>query len=147
MPSDLNLKDEDELKRYLNTTFSLNLTGTSKECLPFLTNPKSRSLVESALHFRSLQKPNNDIERYMALVGDDDRAHGSVDQLGTKTGRITFGLQTVMKEGPMRTFLRPEPGYKFVIADYSQFEVRVLTGLSKDNPWTSLRMTKISFQR
>jgi DNA polymerase I-like protein with 3'-5' exonuclease and polymerase domains len=131
-PAGVNWKDEDELKRYMNTTFSLNLTGTGKECPSSITDPNARSLMESVLHFRSLEKTNTDIERYLALVGKDDRIHDSNDQLGTKTGRITLGLQTVRKDGPMRSFFRAAEGYKFVIADYSQFEVRVLTGLSRD---------------
>ena len=55
-----------------------------------------------------------------------------IDQLGTKTGRITRELQTVKKDGPIRSFFRAAEEYRFVIADYSQFEVRVLTGLSRD---------------
>jgi DNA polymerase I-like protein with 3'-5' exonuclease and polymerase domains len=132
LPADFNWKDQDELKRYLNTTFSLSLTGTGKECLPLITHAEARSIMESVLRYRSLEKTNNDIERYLVLVGEDDRAHDSIDQLGTKTGRITRDLQTVKKVGPIRSFFRAEEGYKFVIADYSQFEVRVLTGLSGD---------------
>jgi len=45
---------------------------------------------------------------------------------------MTRELQTVKKDGPIRTFFSAAEGYRFVIADYSQFEVRVLTGLSKD---------------
>ena len=129
---DLNWKDEGELKRYLNTTFSLSLPGTGKECLPLLTDAKSRSLMESVLRYRSLEKTDKDIERYLALVGDDDRAHDSIDQLGTKTGRFSCVLHSVPKKGPLRSFFKARPGYKFVIADYSQQEARIIAGLSKD---------------
>jgi DNA polymerase I len=130
--ADLNWKDEGELKQYLNTTFSMSLTGTGKECLHDLADPKARSLMESVHHFRSLEKTNKDIERYLALVGDDDRAHDSIDQLGTKTGRFSCVLHSVPKKGPLRSFFKARPGYKFVIADYSQQEARIIAGLSKD---------------
>ncbi|MGA2226573.1 MAG: DNA polymerase, partial [Syntrophobacteraceae bacterium] len=130
-PAGFNWKDEGELKLYLNTTFSLNLKGTGKECLLHLADPKSRSLMESVQRYRSLEKTNNDIERYIALVGDDDRVHDSIDQLGTKTGRFSCVLHSVPK-GTLRSFFKARPGYKLVIADYSQEEARIIAGLSKD---------------
>ena len=126
-----NWKDEGELKGYLNTTFSLSLTGTGKESLPSITDAKARSLMESVLRYRSLEKTDKDIERYLALVGDDDRAHDSIDQLGTKTGRFSCVLHSVPK-GLLRSFFKARPGYKLVIADYSQEEARIIAGLSKD---------------
>jgi DNA polymerase I len=41
-------------------------------------------------------------------------------------------LQTLPKAGPIRSLIIPREGYKFVIADYSQFEARIALGLSQD---------------
>ena len=68
----------------------------------------------------------------MRLTGHDDRVRDSIDQLRTKTGRFYRPLHTVKKEGPMRSFFKARPGYKFVRADYSQQEVRVIAGLAND---------------
>lgn len=92
---------------------------------------KVRSIMESVQGYRSLKKSDDDIERYLSLVGNDDRAHDSIDQLGTKTGRFSCVLHSVPK-GPLRSFFKARPGYKLIIADFSQQEARIIAGLSKD---------------
>ncbi len=72
------------------------------------------------------------LKRYMDLAGDDYRIRDQVNQLGTVTGRMTRELQKVQKSGPMRSFFIPRDGYCFVIADYSQFELRIIAGLSNE---------------
>jgi DNA polymerase-1 len=68
----------------------------------------------------------------MSLTGPDDRVRDSIDQLNTKTGRFYRQLQTVEKGGAMRSLFKAKEGYKFVVADYSQQEARIIAGLSND---------------
>jgi len=68
----------------------------------------------------------------MSITGHDDRVRDSIDQLNTKTGRFYRRLQTVQKVGSMRSLFRAKKGYKFIVADYSQQEARIIAGLSKD---------------
>jgi DNA polymerase-1 len=68
----------------------------------------------------------------MSLTGRDNRVRDSIDQLNTKTGRFYRTLQTVQKNGPMRSVFRAKEGYKFIVADYSQQEARIIAGLSND---------------
>jgi DNA polymerase-1 len=56
----------------------------------------------------------------------------SINQLNAKTGRFHRQLQTVPKDGPMRSLFRAKEGYKFIVADYSQQEARIIAGLSND---------------
>jgi len=72
------------------------------------------------------------IDRYFKLAGDDYRIRDEINQLGTVTGRFYYELQKVKKDGPMRSFFKARNGYKFVIADYSQHEPRILFGLAND---------------
>jgi len=50
-------------------------------------------------------------------------------------------LQTVQKVGPMRQLFRAKEGYKFIVADYSQQEARIIAGLSNDEVAIDLFMT------
>lgn len=68
----------------------------------------------------------------ISRIGDDERIHDTVNQLGTKTGRFYCELQKVRKEGPMRSFFKAQDGYKFIIADYSQLEPRIIASLAND---------------
>jgi hypothetical protein len=74
-----------------------------------------------------------EIEKYIDLAnGGDYRVRDEIQQINTKTGRFYRELQRVRKNGPMRAFFIAPAGYKLVIADYSQQEVRIIAGLSGD---------------
>jgi len=63
------------------------------------------------------------------------RIHSSYRQLGAATGRFSCSnpnLQQVPNETRFRECFIPAPGNKFVIADYSQIELRVATAISRD---------------
>ena len=77
-------------------------------------------------------KGNTDIERYLDLTGNNYRVYDEVDQLNTKTGRFYRELQRVKKKGPVRSFFCAKEGYKFIVADYSNQETRIIAGLAND---------------
>jgi DNA polymerase I-like protein with 3'-5' exonuclease and polymerase domains len=63
------------------------------------------------------------------------RIHPKYSQIGTSTGRITCSnpnLQGVPRIRSLRSCFIPAPGNKFIIADYSQIELRIVAELSSD---------------
>ena len=67
------------------------------------------------------------------------RIHTSFNQIGAATGRLSSSepnLQNIPIRTPRGEEIRkgfvPEPGWKFVIADYSQIELRLMAHLSQD---------------
>jgi DNA polymerase-1 len=67
------------------------------------------------------------------------RIHTSFDQAGAATGRLSSSepnLQNIPVRTPRGELIRrcfvPGPGCRFVVADYSQIELRLLAHLSKD---------------
>jgi DNA polymerase-1 len=89
-------------------------------------------LLDNLLEYWKTSRELNAIESYMSLTGTDGRVYDSINQLNTKTGRFYRPLQTVQKDGPMRSLFRAREGYKFIVADYSQQEARIIAGLSND---------------
>jgi DNA polymerase-1 len=67
-----------------------------------------------------------------STLNDDDRIGDPIDQINSKTGRFYRLLQTVKKDGPMRSFFRAREGYKFIVADYFQQEAQIIAGLAND---------------
>src|SRR5260370_15684339 len=67
------------------------------------------------------------------------RIHTSLNQIGAATGRISSSepnlqnipVRTVRGEEIRRGFV-PAAGWKFVVADYSQIELRLMAHLSED---------------
>ncbi|HEU5217494.1 MAG TPA: DNA polymerase I [Gemmatimonadales bacterium] len=67
------------------------------------------------------------------------RIHTSFNQIGAATGRLSStdpNLQNIPVRSPRGEAIRrgfvPEPGWKFVVADYSQIELRLMAHLSLD---------------
>jgi len=72
-------------------------------------------------------KRRDEARRLSKHVRPYGRIHAQFDPLGTRTGRFSCkkpNLQGVSR-GPIREALRPESGNLFLIADYSQIELRV----------------------
>ncbi len=97
-------------------------------------------IIEKILEYRTLAKLKSTYaDGLLPLVKDDGRIHASFNQTVTATGRISCSdpnLQNI----PIRTeigrefrkvFVAPK-GYKFIDADYSQIELRVLAHISND---------------
>jgi DNA polymerase I len=65
----------------------------------------------------------------------DGRVHASWRQLRAATGRMACdhpNLQNIPRSGPLRTYICAPEGRVFVIADYSQIELRIAAKVSGD---------------
>jgi DNA polymerase-1 len=95
-------------------------------------------IVEHLLRFRELEKLRSTyVDGLLPLIGDDGRIHCLFNQTGASTGRIS-SEQPNMQNIPIRSeegrtirraFVAAE-GHTFVVADYSQIELRILAHLS-----------------
>jgi DNA polymerase I len=71
---------------------------------------------------------------------EDGRIYASWRQLRAVTGRMACdhpNLQNIPKSGPLRSYIRAPEGRVFVIADYSQIELRVAAKISGDTEMLS----------
>ncbi|BBO76179.1 hypothetical protein DSCW_35960 [Desulfosarcina widdelii] len=132
IPPDIPLHDRGKIQEYLNSTYALKLAKIDEESMQWISNADVRRLVGSLIEYWKAGRERRNVESYMAMTGDDDRVRDSIEQLNTKTGRFYRHLQTVQKNGPMRSLFCARDGYKFVVADYSQQEARIIAGLSID---------------
>jgi DNA polymerase I len=133
IPSKIPLSNMAKIKSFINKTFRLNLLSINKDALSTVTDTTAKNLISKIVEYNRLIKDNRDISKYINLVNSgDNRAHDEIQQINTKTGRFYRELQTVKKEGPMRSFFMAPAGYKLIRADYSQQEVRIIAGLAND---------------
>ena len=97
-------------------------------------------VVARLLRYREIEKLRSTyVDGYLPLVGPDGRIHAHFNQTGAATGRLSSdrpNLQNIpvrSKTGRTirRAFVAPE-GRVFIVADYSQIELRILAHLSKD---------------
>jgi DNA polymerase-1 len=97
-------------------------------------------LVDHLLKYRELEKLRSTyVDGYLPLIKSDGRIHTTFNQMAAATGRLSSeepNLQNipVRSESGMtirRAFI-PEDGWTFIVADYSQIELRILAHLSED---------------
>jgi DNA polymerase-1 len=70
----------------------------------------------------------------------DGRIYASWRQLRAATGRMACdhpNLQNIPRSGPLRSYIRAPEGRAFVIADYSQIELRIAAKISGDREMLS----------
>ena len=97
-------------------------------------------LVSKILEYRQYTKLKSTYADGLAnYIQDDGRIHGKFNQTITATGRISStepNLQNIPVRMELGRLIRkvfiPEEGYRFVDADYSQIELRVLAHCSGD---------------
>ena len=96
-------------------------------------------IVPLLLKFRDLDKVNGTY--FVALAnqaGLTNTIHANFLQHGTRTGRLSSSdpnlqnIPTRHDEWTVRDAFIPREGYKFLIADYSQIELRMLAHFSRD---------------
>jgi DNA polymerase-1 len=97
-------------------------------------------IVAKLLLFRELDKLRSTyVYSLIALVGPDGRLHGRFNQTGAATGRLSMeqpnlqNIPTRSAEGrAIREAFIAREGSLFLVADYSQIELRILAHLSQD---------------
>ena len=97
-------------------------------------------VVAKILEYRQYTKLKSTYADVLAnYIQDDGRIHGKFNQTITATGRISStepNLQNIPVRMELGRLIRkvfiPEEGYRFVDADYSQIELRVLAHCSGD---------------
>lgn len=97
-------------------------------------------VVDHLLEYRALEKLRSTyVDGLIPLIAEDGRIHCVFNQTGAATGRLSSERPN-MQNIPIRTeegrtirraFVADE-GHQFLVADYSQIELRILAHLSED---------------
>lgn len=97
-------------------------------------------IAQKLLEYRELAKLMSTYIRVLpTLIDENFRIHTTFNQMGTATGRLSSAnpnLQNIPSKTNMGKRIRKgfvaKKGYKFISADYSQIELRVLAELTED---------------
>jgi len=100
----------------------------------------SHAVVDKLLEYRELEKLRSTyVDALIPLIDDDGRVRGRFNQMAAATGRLSQeqpNLQNIpvrSEEGrAIRRAFVAEEGSLFLVADYSQIELRILAHLSED---------------
>lgn len=132
---DINLDSPAQLKLAIKDKLGLDVSGTSVESLK--PHAKDHKAIALLLKYRKIQKlissfGNSLLDKINLITG---RLHPSYWQCGSAAGRFSASspnLQQIPRQGEVRSAFIPAPGNKFVIADYSQIELRIAAEVSGD---------------
>jgi len=98
------------------------------------------AVVDKLLEYRELEKLRSTyVDAMLPLIEDDGRVRGKFNQMAAATGRLSqeqpnlqnIPIRSAEGRAIRRAFVAP-PGSVFLVADYSQIELRILAHLSED---------------
>ena len=121
-----------QVKEFLHhINIPLESTGVKQ-----LSKHKKNKWVAKLLEYRKLQKLNTSFVSNLIpnIEEHKGRLHGTFKQGGTQTGRFSSSkpnLQQIPNKLNFREMFIPSEGYKLIVADYSQQEIRVLAHFSR----------------
>lgn len=138
----------DEFFEYLSNSINLNSHQQIKAILYYIDCPVKNTdkrelknydhpVVKSLLNYReySQLKDSFTISLLDKINPFTNRIHTRFNQLGTRTGRFSSSnpnLQQIPAEDYFRKAFKPEKGYKFVCADFSQQELRIMASVTEE---------------
>lgn len=97
---------------------------------------RTQPICAKILRYRAITKLLSTYVDGMAnLKKSDGKLHAQFNQTGTVTGRLSSSqpnMQNLPRGAQIRNAISAPEGYKLVVADYSQIELRVLAHMSKD---------------
>ena len=142
---EFNVNSTPQLRTVLYTELKLapgrkTKTGYSTDASTLETLREAHPLVDRLLRYRELEKLRSTYgETLLAEVGPDGRIHASFRQTVARTGRLSSerpNLHNIPTRGEIGSQFRrafvPAPGFRFLVADYDQVELRVIAHLSGD---------------
>lgn len=112
--------------------------STDKKTLELYAS--KHKIVENILRRKKIQKTHSTfVEGTKRFIASDGKVHPRFNGTGTVTGRLSGSspnLQQIegdeVEEVKVRNFFIASPGYKLLVTDYSQIELRVMAHFSKD---------------
>ncbi|MEI6036126.1 MAG: DNA polymerase [Verrucomicrobiae bacterium] len=124
----LNPGSPDQLKAALGRV-GIELANTNEETLKAANDGK---IIPAILALRGAEKSAQQAESLLDCIEGDGRIHGRFEPTGTDTGRFSSkspNLQNIGRGELRECFLAPE-GFRFVVADYSQIELRAAAAIA-----------------
>lgn len=120
---------------FIVNILEINIPNTNEKTLNKVYN--RHELIKQLVVFREVAKSANTYgEEFLNLINSiTNKVHPSFNQLGTQTGRFSSSnpnAQNIPAESEYRSAFVADKGYKFICADYSQQELRVLAAICRD---------------
>ena len=125
-----------QVVNYLTNKLKIKLPKTEKGSFSsqdvFLKDYEDIEEVRLLLKLRADKKIIDKIKEILQFTRNK-RVYGEFKQIGAATGRMSSlrpNLQNIPKN--LKYLFKPKEGYKFIVADYSQIELRIAAQYTKD---------------
>ena len=115
-------------------------TGYSTDAASLEKLRGQHPIVDLLLRYREVEKLRSTYgDPLLSSIGPDGRIHATFQQTVARTGRLSsdnpnlHNIPIRTDEGRrIRECFVPEPGWRFLVADYNQIELRVIAHLAED---------------
>jgi P4 family phage/plasmid primase-like protien len=130
-PRDFNLNSPAQILAVLANR-SIDLPDTKEETLR--QNTPNYPILAKFIEYKQLGSLiTKSGTKLLEKLGPDGRLHPEFQLIGTITGRMTSSKPNLQQiDSRLKPYFKPAPQHKYVIADYSQIQLRILAALSGD---------------
>jgi len=132
----INLNSPKQVLDLFNNKLNIKIKSTREYEIEKIDHPIARLLLSYREHEKLLKEFGQNLLDKISPI--TNRIHPEYKQLGSDTGRFSCvnpNFQQIPKGGvgkKIREFFVPEKGNKYIVADYSQQELRILAHYSQD---------------
>lgn len=119
------------------------LDSTDKKLLSQSDHPIVKALLSYRNNFKIHSTYTESLRQFVNPF--TQRIHSTFNQIGAPTGRFSStspNIQNLPRTSEFRKLFKASKGYKLIVADYSQIEVRVSACISKDQELISIFRNK-----
>lgn len=135
---------------HVKTTKTGNYS-TDKKTLALYAS--KHQIVRDILRRKKIVKTHSTfVEGLKKFIAEDGKLHASFNGNGTVTGRLNSrspNLQNIegdeVEEVKIRSFFVPSPGYRFLVADFGQVELRIMAHCANDTEMINAFLTGRDF--
>jgi DNA polymerase I len=133
----INISSSVQLNKLLNIVGYPELKTTAEKVITDYRGKDKDQIFEKIIEFREQFKKGSSFGQSFldAVHPVTGRIHADFNQLGTATGRFSSGnpnLQQIVKGSDYRKCFIAPPGWKMIICDYSQQELKLAGAASKE---------------
>lgn len=144
----IDINSPKQLREYFIDELKIDLPGEYKtpkgevsmnvSAMQYIAEELNLDIAKQILAYREMTKLNSTYVKGMMEIAIENIVHTSFNQTSTVTGRISSSNPNLMNiprrddEFNIRQAFKAREGYTFIIADYSQIELRLMAWFSKD---------------
>jgi DNA polymerase-1 len=139
LEENININSNKQLLAVLTKIYNIDVKNTNEKTINKLS--KGNPIIDKIMYFREMHKKYSTYgEKFLGHIHPlTGKIHCTYNQVGAASGRLTSddpNMQNIIRGSAYRECFHAPEGYKFLVFDYEQQELRIIASLSREPTMT-----------